>query len=68
MSYYPMNLLFKNNIITIFLFVVISFNKFELLRASGGTLILWFRLHLLSLAPTNPHWPSVAIYGHSPYG
>jgi hypothetical protein len=28
----------------------------ELLRASEGTLSRWFRLHLQSLAPTNPHW------------
>jgi hypothetical protein len=28
----------------------------ELLRASEGTFIRWSRLHLQSLAPTNPHW------------
>jgi hypothetical protein len=35
----------------------------ELLRASKGTLIRWSRLHLQSLAPTNPHWPCVVGYG-----
>ncbi|CAH0398585.1 unnamed protein product [Chilo suppressalis] len=31
----------------------------ELLRASEGTLNRWSRLHLQSLAPTNPHWARV---------
>jgi hypothetical protein len=31
----------------------------ELLRDSEGTLSRWFRLHLQSLAPTNPHWTRV---------
>ncbi|RVE54543.1 hypothetical protein evm_000664 [Chilo suppressalis] len=31
----------------------------ELLRASEGTLSRWSRLHLQSLAPTNPHWARV---------
>jgi hypothetical protein len=35
---------------------------FELLRASG-TLSRWSRLHLQSLAPTNPHWARVVGYG-----
>jgi hypothetical protein len=35
----------------------------ELLRASGGTLSHWTRLHLQSLAPTNPHWARVVDYG-----
>jgi hypothetical protein len=34
----------------------------ELLRASEGTLSHWSRLHLQSLAPTNPHWARV-VYG-----
>jgi hypothetical protein len=35
----------------------------ELLRASEGTLSRWSRLHLQSLAPTNPHWGRVVGYG-----
>jgi hypothetical protein len=35
----------------------------ELLRASEGTLSRWSRLHLQSLAPTNPHWVRVVGYG-----
>jgi hypothetical protein len=35
----------------------------ELLRASEGTLRRWSRLHLQSLAPTNPHWTRVVGYG-----
>jgi hypothetical protein len=35
----------------------------EILRASKGTLSRWSRLHLQSLAPTNPHWASVVGYG-----
>jgi hypothetical protein len=35
----------------------------ELFRASQGTLSLWFRLHLQSSAPTNPHWAHVVGYG-----
>jgi hypothetical protein len=35
----------------------------ELLRASEGTLSRWFRLHLQSLAPTDPHWVRVEAYG-----
>ncbi|RVE43762.1 hypothetical protein evm_011611 [Chilo suppressalis] len=31
----------------------------ELLHASEGTLSRWSRLHLQSLAPTNPHWARV---------
>jgi hypothetical protein len=33
----------------------------ELLRASEGTLSRWSRLHLQSLAPTNPHWAHVVM-------
>jgi hypothetical protein len=33
------------------------------LRASEGTLSRWSRLHLQSLAPTNPHWVHVMGYG-----
>jgi hypothetical protein len=33
------------------------------LRASEGTLSRWSRLHLQSLAHTNPHWPRVVGYG-----
>jgi hypothetical protein len=32
-------------------------------RASEGTSSRWFRLHLQSLAPTNPHWARVVGYG-----
>jgi hypothetical protein len=32
-------------------------------RASKGTLSRWSRLHLKSLAPTNPHWARVVGYG-----
>jgi hypothetical protein len=40
----------------------------ELLRASEGTLSCWSRLHLQSLAPTNPHWARVVGYmARSPY-
>jgi hypothetical protein len=35
----------------------------EFLRASQGTLSRWFRLHLQSLAPTNPHRARVVGYG-----
>jgi hypothetical protein len=35
----------------------------ELLRASKGTLSRWSRLHLQSLAHTNPHWARVVGYG-----
>jgi hypothetical protein len=35
----------------------------ERLRASEGTLSRWSRLHLQSLAPTNPHWARVVGYG-----
>jgi hypothetical protein len=35
----------------------------ELLRASEGTLSRWSRVHLQSLAPTNPHWACVVGYG-----
>jgi hypothetical protein len=35
----------------------------ELLRASEGMLIRWSRLHLQSLAPTNPHLARVVGYG-----
>jgi hypothetical protein len=35
----------------------------KLLRASEGTLSCWSRLHLQSLAPTNPHWARVVGYG-----
>jgi hypothetical protein len=37
-----------------------------LLRASKGTLSRWSRLHLQSLAPTNPHWAHV-VMARSPY-
>jgi hypothetical protein len=33
------------------------------LRASEDTLSRWSRLHLPSLAPTNPHWARVVGYG-----
>jgi hypothetical protein len=32
-------------------------------RASESTLSRWARLHLQSLAPTNPHWARVVGYG-----
>jgi hypothetical protein len=35
----------------------------ELLRASEGASSRWSRLHLKSLAPTNPHWARVVGYG-----
>jgi hypothetical protein len=35
----------------------------ELLRAAEGTLSRWSRLHLQSLAPTNPHWARMVGYG-----
>jgi hypothetical protein len=35
----------------------------ELLRVSEGTLNRWSRMHLQSLAPTNPHWVCVFSYG-----
>jgi hypothetical protein len=35
----------------------------ELLRASEGTLSRWSRLHLQSIAPTNPHWARMVGYG-----
>jgi hypothetical protein len=34
-----------------------------LIRASEGTLSCWSRLHLQSIAPTNPHWAGVVDYG-----
>jgi hypothetical protein len=37
----------------------------ELLRASEGTLSRWSRLHLQSLAPTNPH--SARVVGYGPF-
>jgi hypothetical protein len=37
-------------------------NYLELLRTSEGTLSRWSRLHLQSLAPTNPHWAHVMGY------
>jgi hypothetical protein len=39
----------------------------ELLRASEGTLSRWSRLHLQSLAPTNPHWARVVGMARSRY-
>jgi hypothetical protein len=44
---------------------VIAFTTEILLRASEGTLSRWSRLHLQSLAPTNPHWARVV--GHGPF-
>jgi hypothetical protein len=35
----------------------------KFLSASEGTLSRWFRLHLQSIAPTNPHWACVVGYG-----
>jgi hypothetical protein len=35
----------------------------EVLRTSKGTLSRWSRLHLQSLATTNPHWARVVDYG-----
>jgi hypothetical protein len=35
----------------------------ELLRASEGTLSRWSRLHLQSLAPSNPYLAHVVDYG-----
>jgi hypothetical protein len=35
----------------------------ELLRASVGSLSRWSRLHLQSLATSNPHWARVEGYG-----
>jgi hypothetical protein len=44
--------------------LIISKTKtLELLRASEGTLSRWSRLHLQSLAHTNPHWARVVGYG-----
>jgi hypothetical protein len=40
-------------------------------RASEGTLSRWSRLHLQSLAPTNPHWARVVawwVMARSPCG
>jgi hypothetical protein len=37
--------------------------KFVTKYASEGTLSRWSRLHLQSLAPTNPHWARVVGYG-----
>jgi hypothetical protein len=37
-------------------------NYLKLFRASEGTLSRWSRLHLQSLALTNPHWARV-VYG-----
>jgi hypothetical protein len=34
-----------------------------LLRASENTFSCWSRLHLQSLAPTNPHWTHLVGYG-----
>jgi hypothetical protein len=39
-----------------------KFYYLELLRASEGTLSRRSRLHLQSLAPTNPHWAHVVGY------
>jgi hypothetical protein len=33
------------------------------LRTSEGTLSRWSRLHLQLLAPINPHWALVVVYG-----
>jgi hypothetical protein len=35
----------------------------EFLRTLEGMLSRWSRLHLQSLAPTNPHWTRVVGYG-----
>jgi hypothetical protein len=35
----------------------------ELFRASEGMLSRWSRLHLQSLAPTNPYWARVVVCG-----
>jgi hypothetical protein len=35
----------------------------KLFRVSEGKLSLRSRLHLQSLAPTNPHWARVVVYG-----
>jgi hypothetical protein len=35
----------------------------ELIRASDGTLSRWSWLPLQPLAPTNPHWARVVVYG-----
>jgi hypothetical protein len=43
--------------------IAINIYYLELLRALGGMLIRWSRLHLQSLAPTNPHWACVVGYG-----
>jgi hypothetical protein len=37
--------------------------KLKFLRASEATLSRWSRLHLQSLAPTNPHWARMVGYG-----
>jgi hypothetical protein len=41
------------------------FFSLELLHPSEGTLSCWSRLHLQSLAPTNPHWAPVV--GYAPF-
>jgi hypothetical protein len=33
-----------------------------IVSTSGAQLICWFRLHLQSLAHTNPHWARVVCY------
>jgi hypothetical protein len=43
--------------------VLSKFVCYEELRASEGKLSRWSRLHLQSLAPTNPHWARVVGYG-----
>jgi hypothetical protein len=44
-------------------FHLVKLKIYCLLRASEGTLSRWSRLHLQSLAPTNPHWVRVVGYG-----
>ncbi|RVE46587.1 hypothetical protein evm_008774 [Chilo suppressalis] len=44
-----------------------SHRSLELLCASEGTLSRWSRLHLQSLAPTNPHWARVAPLPPQPW-
>jgi hypothetical protein len=43
--------------------ITITLLFFFLFLASESTLSRWSRLHLQSLAPTNPHWARVVGYG-----
>jgi hypothetical protein len=63
-----MNVSVKNiitifNILLFYFYVGQKISYFELLRALEGTLSRWSRLHLQSLAPTNPYLARVVGYG-----